>query len=181
MNIHAPKYANAMFELSRSNKEELSDYEDLCLVKASFDEFPEYLEFIKAESLSSNRRVASFDRVFKDELSRYVLNFVKILIKDSMIAYYNDVLSEYKRLLDKSQGIVRGIVYSPHEIDADRLEKISEKLSSRFGSKLDLTVRIDPSVIGGIKIFVKDTMIDYSLDTKLESVKKKLLTSEKSV
>ena len=180
MNVHAPKYAHAMYNLASSKNEELSDYEELCLVKASFDEFPEYFDFLKAESLSSNKRMASFDRVYKDEVSKYVLSFVKILIRDSMIACYDDVVAEYRRLLDGSMGIIRGIVYSAHEIDDERLEKISEKLSSRLGSKIDLTIKIDPSVIGGMKIFVKDTMIDYSLDTRLESVKKKLHTSEKS-
>ncbi len=180
MNPSAPKYAYALYECGKDRSDEAGYFEELQFIKTCFDEFPQYREYLEAESLSSNRRCDSADRVFSDVLSRHVLNFLKILIKDSMVRYFDDVLSQYRVLLDNDRGIVRGIVYSPYEIDEERLSKIEEKLSSKFGSEVDLTVRIDPSVIGGMRIYVGDTLIDYSLDTKLDSVKKKLLTSEKS-
>jgi F-type H+-transporting ATPase subunit delta len=62
-------------------------------------------------------------------------------------------------------------VYSAFPIDAGALADLSGVLEKRFGRKLNLSVELDASLIGGVRVVVGDEVLDTSVKARLEQMK----------
>ena len=68
-------------------------------------------------------------------------------------------------------GSSDALVYSAFEIDAAALADLGAVLQKRFGRKLNLKVKLDPELIGGIRVVVGDEVLDTSVKARLEQMK----------
>ena len=94
--------------------------------------------------------------------------------------YFNKYIEE--RLGAKCQiiyntrlDIEEGIIYSTIKLNEDEINKISEALTKRTSKKVELKNQIDESLIGGVKIVIKDRVYDSSIKYKLEQLKSSLI------
>jgi F-type H+-transporting ATPase subunit delta len=62
-------------------------------------------------------------------------------------------------------------VYSAFPIDATQLPGVVASLEKRFGRKLNASVVVDASLIGGIRVVVGDEVLDTSVAARLEQMK----------
>jgi F-type H+-transporting ATPase subunit delta len=62
-------------------------------------------------------------------------------------------------------------VFSAFAMDAAALADVASALEKRFGRKLNLTVALEPELIGGIRVVVGDEVLDTSIKARLEHMK----------
>jgi F-type H+-transporting ATPase subunit delta len=62
-------------------------------------------------------------------------------------------------------------VFSAFAMDAAALAGVASALEKRFGRKLNLTVALEPELIGGIRVVVGDEVLDTSIKARLEHMK----------
>ena len=67
--------------------------------------------------------------------------------------------------------IVAAEVVSAQPLDAKQLAAIKTALSASLGKAPELTTRVDPSILGGLKVKVGSKLFDASLKTKLDQMK----------
>ena len=63
------------------------------------------------------------------------------------------------------------MVYSAFPIDDKAMAELSGVLEKRFGRKLNITVELDASLIGGIRVVVGDEVLDTSVKARLDQMK----------
>ena len=80
--------------------------------------------------------------------------------------------SEFEKFVDLRLGIVKAEIVSAVEIDEETLYRIKGKIENLFGKKAEITVKLDPSLIGGFIVKVADKVLDASIKTQLEMLKK---------
>ena len=51
-----------------------------------------------------------------------------------------------------------------------KVSALVKQLEAKFGKKIEAQVKLDPELIGGIKIVVGDTVIDASVRGQLQSL-----------
>ena len=59
-------------------------------------------------------------------------------------------------------------------MDKKEIERIETAIAKKIGQKVELTNKIDESLIGGFKVAINDFVFDYSLKNKLELLKNNL-------
>ncbi len=101
-------------------------------------------------------------------LTRNFLFFVVELNKVKSL-YFNRV--RVIDILRKSAGILKAEVISAAKIDDSDLEKIKKVVAEATGKKIDMDVKIDPDLLGGIVARVENKLFDGSLKTRLERIK----------
>ncbi len=74
-------------------------------------------------------------------------------------------------LLNARSGVSQAQVTSAFPIDATQLAQVKQALEQRFGRRLDVSVDIDESLIGGIRAVVGDEVLDTSVKARLERMK----------
>lgn len=165
----ARPYAEAAFEQARD--------------EGKLDEWSAMLQFLRA--VVSDRMMAGIiadPRVERPRLEEVLLgvgegrlsetgaNFVRILVHYRRLALVPEIAALYEELRSEVEGRSRVEVVSAFELDPRHEKAIAESMAKRLKHKVDLSVRIDKSLIGGVVIRVGDLVIDASLRGRLSQL-----------
>ena len=85
------------------------------------------------------------------------------------------IAEEYGRLVDHHQGIEHAEVVTAVPIDQSTEESLREHLAKITKSKIVLTARVDPDIIGGFVARVGDKVIDGSVRSRLQSLRQRII------
>ncbi len=118
----------------------------------------------------------------KKELMEQVLNkagvsselrkVLLLMAQKDRLGIFREFYSELEKLVDLRLGIIKAEITSATEIDEETLHRIKNKIEELFGKKAEITVKIDASIIGGFIVKVADKVLDASIKTQLENLKK---------
>jgi F-type H+-transporting ATPase subunit delta len=108
-------------------------------------------------------------------LAPAVANFLRTVLDNGRLAALPLMAEQFQTLVHARQGVSEAIVYSAFPIDAAQLADIQGSLEKRFGGKLQLSVQVDPTLIGGVRVVVGDEVLDTSVKARLERMKTALL------
>lgn len=135
---------------------------------------PDLGKFLDSPFVTYKDKCASLDRLFRNLLVPEVMAFVKILVRDRMIAYFSAIRHEYDRLADEQANILEGTVFSPFPLSDATTRRLERVFSRKLGKKISLKTVIDRSLIAGIKVLLGGTIYEYSVDTMLDDIKRGL-------
>jgi len=82
-----------------------------------------------------------------------------------------EIASQFRALKNAQSGSSDAVVYSAFAIDAAALAQVAQTLEKRFGRKLNVSVELQPELIGGIRVVVGDEVLDTSVKARLEQMK----------
>jgi len=83
-----------------------------------------------------------------------------------------DMIRAYRALVARHKGEVHAQVTVAEPLNANNVDALKGALKNVTGGKdIDLDVKIDPAIIGGLIVKVGSRMVDSSLRTKLNAIK----------
>ena len=103
------------------------------------------------------------------ELDAEQRNFVRLLVDADRATLLPEINSLFVLLKNQHDGVRDAIVNSAFALDEAALTRLAADLTDRFG-KLRFTVRIDPELIGGVRVAVGDEVVDASVRGKLNAM-----------
>lgn len=101
--------------------------------------------------------------------------FLTLLLEKNRMNYLPLICEAFEGMVDEKAGVVKGIGYTPYPLSGDVRAKIEEALSRRLDRKVELDMRQDTSLIGGIKVVVGGFRIDGSVKRQLELLNERML------
>ena len=104
-------------------------------------------------------------------LSGAVGNLLETVLENGRLAVLPEIAAQYRALVNERSGIADAVVYSAFPIDGAVLGEVVAALEKRFGRKLAATVRVDPELIGGVRVVVGDEVLDTSVKARLAQMK----------
>jgi F-type H+-transporting ATPase subunit delta len=108
------------------------------------------------------------------ELDPEATNLARLLIESNRVDQVRGVAEEYEALVDEAAGRVRATVTTAVELDPSERERIAGQLSERLGKEVRVEVVVDKLILGGLKLQYGDRLIDASLATKLQQLRRQL-------
>lgn len=112
------------------------------------------------------------------EESKLVSFFVNEVVKNNDISKLKNAFKIFENLSNKRNGISKIKVISAYELDESLKKEIVEFIAKNFNvdkNKSNIKYLVDEKILGGIKIFVNDELIDLSISRKLGELRKKLI------
>jgi F-type H+-transporting ATPase subunit delta len=171
------RYAQAVFEIAlESNK--LKEWQSNLTKIAKIIEDDEFV------SLAENPKIP-FDlkeKLVQEKLGKtspMALNLVYLLISKGKLKAASHISEEYDRLLNNHYGIKSAKVTTAIPLDSSETDKLSHSLESIVGKKVSMSVQVDPDILGGFVARIDDSLIDGSIRTRLEMLKRKLAETRK--
>jgi len=116
--------------------------------------------------------------VEKTGLSDVMRAFLFLLFDKGRIGFLANINDFYQKLADELKGIARATLVSATELSDEAVEKIQEALSRKTGKNIQLEVKQDPSLIGGIVTRIGDLVLDGSIKTQLLNMRESLKRGE---
>jgi F-type H+-transporting ATPase subunit delta len=171
----ARPYAEAAFSLAREQNA-LPVWAEMVRVAAAVADDPKMRKALDNPKLSAGDKEALFLSVCADRLNADGRNFVRVLIRGDRIGLLSEIRELFAELKDSAEGLARAEITSAFPLGEAELAGLKSALERRFGKKIETTVSVDASLIGGAKIVVGDTVIDGSVAGELQAMANHLRT-----
>jgi len=171
----ARRYANALFALSREQNVVDAVHADLGKLVDLMHSSAAWRFFVLEPSGGKTGRAGAIRDMFAGKVHALTLKFVEFIDHKNRINLFPYMVEEWTALYDRQVGIIRARVISAQTLDDAQKQNLEKRLGTRFGKKVILSVSHDPSLIGGLKIFIHDRVFDYSIDSHLQQLQKKLI------
>lgn len=163
-------YGKALFQAAKDvNKVDLI-LEEMKAISAIFQQEPDFCEFFNTPVLSGPEKKKVIKQVFAGRISDETYNFLLILIDKRRTASFNRIIKEYQTLVDQALGISLGTILSVEPLTDIQLNSFEEKTSSLLKKNVKLTNKIEPSILGGVKLFIEGKVIDASIRKQLQDL-----------
>lgn len=111
------------------------------------------------------------------ELDPEATNLAKLLIESNRVNDVVEVDAEFQRLADEAAGRVRATVTTAVELSVSERDRVAAELSKRLGKKIELEVLVDAAILGGMKLQYGDRLVDASVATRLQQLRRRLAAS----
>jgi F-type H+-transporting ATPase subunit delta len=168
----ARRYAKAVFELAQQEGKVDEWARRLARVRELFSD-PEVAAVLTNPTIATEQRealVATAPHVFDEEGT----NLARLLIETGRVGDAPAIEAEYQRLADESVGRVRATVTTAVALERPDRDRVEKELSARLGKDVQLTLVVDPRILGGLKLQYGDRVVDASVATRLQQLRRRL-------
>lgn len=173
------EYGEALYELCDEENCAQETGEQLDMVCALFRDDPQYPRILQDPALSRQERLGMLDEAFRGNVHPYLLNFLKILCERSALGTLDGCAERFHALYNEDRGLLPVTATSAVELTGAQKKALSEKLAKVTGKTVLLENRVDPSLMGGIKVNYDGKELDGSVAGRLEALRR-ILTDGKA-
>jgi F-type H+-transporting ATPase subunit delta len=103
------------------------------------------------------------------------VNLARLMIESRRVREIGAVVEEFEDLGDAAAGRTRATVTTAIELPTDERDELSRKLSARLGKQVVLRTQVDPRILGGLKLQYGDRLIDATVATRLQQLRRRLI------
>jgi len=157
----ARPYAEALYKASAQEVEEL----------AAIAGNAQLLQFADSPKVTNAEVFDLISGVAKSALNDHAKNFLRTVIENGRLSAMPEIANQFRALKNAQSGSSDAVVHSAFPIDGAALAEVATMLEKRFGRKLNVSVELQPELIGGIRVVVGDEVLDTSVKARLEQMK----------
>lgn len=117
-------------------------------------------------------------QLFGPGLEEYVRNFLLVLVDKRRETLLPAIFDEYGLLADSARNICNVEMTTALPISREQQKALTDKLCATLGKTVNLTVSVDPRLIGGAVLQIGDKRLDGSIASQLEKLRKTLQKKE---
>ena len=171
-------YATSLVEFGKQKNVLPELEEEIKFLADLVTENKELRLFLVAPGIAKESKKDFIDKVFKGNLSDYMVNFLKVLLDNDRQSCLLDIKQALEALLDQVNNRQRVTIVTSVALDPAMKTKLSARLKDVLKKEIILKEEVNASILGGIIIKVGDTVIDGSLMKDLKNIKNNLLNSK---
>lgn len=166
-------YAKALFELGEGDSAAIA--EDLHAVLDALNGLDGDLRaFFNLPQLRREDKRRIINLAFAGKVGRPALGLLNILVEKRREALFDEIVAQFDTLLDRHQGRLQVQVTTARKLDADLADALRRAIEQRTDKTVVLHERVDPEVLGGLKVNVGDRIIDGTVRRSLQDMRRSL-------
>jgi F-type H+-transporting ATPase subunit delta len=168
----ARRYAKAVFELAEGQGQ-VDEWSHRIAAVRELLSNPEIASVLTNPTIATEQRFAFISDV-PHVLDPEATNLAKLLIESNRVRDVAGVEEEFQRLADEAAGRVRATVTTAVELSPQDRDRVEDELSKRLGKEIRMHVVVDPRILGGLKLQYGDRLVDASVFTRLQQLRRRL-------
>ncbi len=173
----ANRYAKALFDVAVAETNDLAQVDrDLDAVVAMMNASPELAQAAGRSGVTEAARQSLMEAVAdRMALSAPVKKLLVLLAESRKLNLMPDLSICFRERLLAHQNIVRAEVTSAVALSPEKTAALAESLGKVTGKQVDLSVRVDPELLGGVVAKIGSTVYDGSVRTQLQRMRQELV------
>ncbi|WMM24239.1 F0F1 ATP synthase subunit delta [Tissierella sp. MB52-C2] len=164
------RYALALFEAGLDIGKIDEFNKELDFLKAVFEKEVKLLQILNHPRISKNEKKQLIDKIFKEKLSQEMINFLYILVDKRREGFILDIVEEYKERFNEHENILNVVAITAIPMEKQSKDKLQVVLSNKLNKKIQLSNKVDKTIIGGVLLKVESKIIDGTVKGQLESI-----------
>jgi F-type H+-transporting ATPase subunit delta len=172
----AGRYASALFSLARDEQ----SIDQVAAALKSFDdliaESADLQRLVRSPVFSAEQQTKALGALLdKVGISGIAAKFIKLVAAKRRLFAIRSMIVDYNKLYDSWRGVARAEVTSAAPLSDAHSAALKEALKDVTGDKdVEISVNVDPSIIGGLVVRLGSRMVDGSLKTKLNAIRTRM-------
>jgi F-type H+-transporting ATPase subunit delta len=166
------RYATALFDLAQEQKAAPAIAADLDQIASMLDQSEDFMRLVRSPVFSAEDQIGALDAVCeKAGIGGLTLNFLKLVASNRRLFALPGMISAFRALLAQSKGEVQAEVTSADKLAPKHVTALKAALKASMGREVQLSEKVDQSILGGLIVKVGSRMMDNSLKTKLQNLR----------
>ena len=162
-------YASALYELAV--QKDLTDefLNQSVLIRDSLQD-DECHRVLVHPHIPARKKQELFSEVFSKHINKDLLGFMYLVAEKNREAFLIPALTELIEMIGRHKGKIKSKVYFASAISEPQLAEMKKVLSQKLNKSVDISLKVDPSLIGGPYIFIDGYYIDWTVKTRLRDL-----------
>lgn len=170
-------YAKALFEIGQESGKDalylrqLSDCADVWNANSDF------VALLNHPKVKRSEKENILSTCLESCVDAVLYRFLRVLNQHDVIGYLPQIYRDYKQCYDTYHRIETVEVVSASQLDEKQMDDLKQVLSKRLNKTVNLDVKVDPSLIAGLRVQTADFVLDNTILTKINEMKEKIKKS----
>ncbi|WP_426114159.1 F0F1 ATP synthase subunit delta [Massilia sp. PWRC2] len=164
----ARPYAEALFRVAQTG--DMAVWSTLVSELGNIGVNADVQDFARNPNVTPAQVAETFAALIQSPVSAEATNFIAILIENRRIALLPEIAAQFAVLKNAQEGAADAHVTSAFDMSSEQVTQLVASLEKKFGRKLNPTVTVDASLIGGVRVVVGDEVLDTSVRAKLQQM-----------
>jgi len=168
----AGRYATALFDLARETNAIEAVKADLDRFDALVADSPDLTRLVRSPVFSTKEQLQALSAVLDRAAIRgLAANFLKLAASNRRLFAVRDMIKAFRALVAQHKGEATAEVTVAEPLKDQHVDALRAALKAVTGKDVDLDVKVDPAILGGLVVKLGSRMVDSSLRTKLNGIK----------
>lgn len=128
-------------------------------------------------AIRDSERGEIVQRVFEGKVHELLYKMLRVLGDKGRLGSLPEVAGGYLLAVAAARGQVDVQATVATELSAAEVTQVAQQIGQALGKTVSLSQKVDPLLIGGMKIKVGDQLIDASVASQLQSMKNKMIAA----
>jgi len=174
----ATRYAKAFFDLAKEKGQLGLLKEDMDTIGKLCRESSEFKLLLENPALKTSQKIKLFDSILEGKVQKQTLNFVRLITHNKREEHLPGICRNFTARYQEDKGIQTAVLTSAVALSKTTVEQIRAFLETELKSAIEMSVKVDPGLIGGFLIRVGDKQLDASILNQLKKMKVTLLETD---
>ena len=168
----AGRYATALFDLASEANSIDTVKADLNRFDALVAESQDLARLVRSPVFSAEEQLHAVAAVLeRADIGGIAAQFLKLVTTNRRLFAVRDMIRGYRELVAQHKGEATAEVTVAENLKDDHIAALKSALKAISGKDIDLAIKIDPAIIGGLVVKLGSRMVDTSLRTKLNAIR----------
>lgn len=167
-------YAQALINLAQQQNVLGEVTEDIHSLKALRESDEAFARFLGAVTIPEDEKIQTLAKIFTGRVHPLTLQTLNAMARRERLVFLPGLFLAFDDILARLAGRVDAELTSAQPLAEATLNRIREAVSRSTGKTPEITVKVDPALIGGMRLRIGDTLIDGSVETQLEKLQEQL-------
>lgn len=171
----ADRYAEALFQLATEQGQRAETERELTVACSMLASQPALGRALQSPEVPVEVKRSIVGQVFATGFSTLVANFIHLLVDRQRIGMLEAIASTFHRLHDQAENRIDVEVCVAVEMPREVHQAVQSRLTEATGHVVSVQWRVDPEILGGVVVRIRDHLIDYSLKAQLQELRERLV------
>ncbi len=168
-------YAQALYESAEKENKRGEVYDGLQAVLDLYRTSDEFRSFYNSPRIAREHKKVILDTILKDKVPELVRKTLGVMVDKGREPMLNNLVQAYEQYRDEAECRVHVFVTSPKPLDDETREAIRSKIAAADNDIIvEMHERVDESLLGGLRVRVRDYLVDNTIRTRLRKMRKQL-------
>lgn len=169
----AENYANSLFKVALDVDMIAETERQLDLLATMLQSSAKIAKYLTAK-VNNNQEKQSLLKKLADQagFTEILVNFLQLLVKNHRFDLLTEITDYFKKQVRNRQNIKQVEIIAAKRLSESELKLVTDFLSKQLEQELELVLKIDASLLGGVVIKYDSNYIDYSISGALGKIKK---------
>ena len=174
----ATRYAKAFFSLAKEKSQLDLLKEDMDTISKLCRESSDFKVLLESPALKTSQKIKLFDYILEGKVQKLTLNFVRLVTHNKREVHLPGICRNFITRYQEDKGIQTAVLTSAVALSKTTVEQIRSFLETELKSAIEMSVKVDPELIGGFVLRVGDRQLDTSILNQLKKIKVTLLETD---